>query len=89
MASPTGDSGVITNNVRADAGAAKGKLVIEAIHIVGVPQSASSPLEGSSLPSVKLNDKAVTAGYEAASGVIKLTDVNVPVGEPLQLRWKL
>jgi hypothetical protein len=88
-ASPTGDSGTITNVVRSDAGAAQGKLVIEAIHILGVPKASSPVLEGNNLPSVTINGKTLDSGYDASSGVIKLTGLSVPVGEPLQLRWKL
>jgi hypothetical protein len=89
-ASPSGDAGTITNVVHSDAGAAQGKLVIEAIHILGVPKANSTvPLEGASLPSVKINGQVLDSGYDASSGVIKLTGLNVPVGEPLQLRWKL
>jgi hypothetical protein len=88
-ASPTGDSGTITNVVRSDAGAAQGKLVIEAIHILGVPKASSPVLEGNNLPSVTINGNTLDSGYVASSGVIKLTGLSVPVGEPLQLRWKL
>lgn len=85
-----GDSGVISSAVRSDAGTAQGKLVIEAIHIVGVPQAARNVvLEAARLPSVRLNGKAVDAGYDAAAGVIRLTDISMPVGQPLQLQWHI
>lgn len=91
VASETGDSGTITNYVRSDAGAAQGKLTIEAIHILGVPTAAtgSTVLEAARLPTVRLNGHTADAGYDAANGVIKLTGINVPVGEPLQLRWHI
>jgi len=41
------------------------------------------------MPNVRLNGKAADAGYDAAAGVIKLSGVSVPVGEPLQLRWRI
>lgn len=90
VASETGDSGVITNNIRSDAGAARGQLVIEAVHILGVPRSpAGTVLESARLPTVALNGQAVQSGYDAAAGVVKLTDISVPVGEPLQLTWRI
>jgi hypothetical protein len=90
VASETGDSGVITNVVRSDTGAAQGKLVIEAIHILGVPKTAPSTiLEAAPLPQVQLNGQALDTGYDPAAGVIKLAGLHVPVGEPLQLRWRI
>lgn len=90
VASETGDSGVITNMVRSNAGSAQDKLVIEAIHILGVPKTAPSTiLEAAPLPQVRLNGQTLDAGYEPAAGVIKLTGLSIPVGEPLQLRWRI
>ncbi len=65
-------------------------LVIEAVHILGVPKSpAGTVLEAARLPRVQLNGRAVSARYDAAAGVVKLTDLKVPVGEPLQLTWRI
>jgi hypothetical protein len=90
VASVTGDSGVITNAVRSDTGAAKGKLFIEAVHILGVPTTApGTVLEAARLPQVQLNGQALQSGYDAAAGVVKLTGLNVPVGQQLQLTWRL
>lgn len=90
VASASGDSGVITSIVRSNAGTAQGQLVIEAIHIVGVPKAADGVvLEAARLPSVLLNGKSLDSGYDAAHGVIKLTDISIQVAEPLMLRWQV
>jgi hypothetical protein len=90
VASETGDSGVITNVVKSNTGSAQGKLVIEAVHILGVPKTAPSTiLEAAPLPQVRLNGQTLDTGYDAAAGVIKLTGLSIPVAEPLQLRWRI
>lgn len=90
VASETGDSGVVTNVLKSNAGAAQGQLVIEAIHILGVPKAMpNTVLESAPRPQVQLNGKVLDTGYDAVAGVLKLTGLNMPVAEPLQLRWRV
>lgn len=90
VTSENGNSGVIGSVVRSDAGAAQGKLVIEAIHIVGVPNATiAEPLEAAKMPSVRFNGKAVDSGYDPAAGVIKISGISQPVGAPLRLNWRI
>lgn len=78
-------SGTITSTVAANGGAAKDKLRIESINVLGVePPAATS---GSKVR-VTVNGKPVPkAEYDASSGVLKIRGLDVTVGAPLDLRW--
>lgn len=89
MAAPGGSSGTVSSVVKANAGSAQDKLIIEAVHILGVPSAAGNTvLEAAKLPTVRVNSKVVPAGYDAA-GVVKVTGLSLRVGEPISVSWSL
>jgi hypothetical protein len=90
VAAPGGGSGTITSSVKSAGGDAASKLVIEAVTILGVPSAGGSVvLEAAKLASAQLNGRRVLAAYDAAAGVVKLSGLSLPVGEPLNLSWEL
>jgi hypothetical protein len=81
-AAADGSSGSISSTVTSNAGEAKGKLWVEAIHVLGVPPAADN-----SSFTVTANGKTLTA-VTAAAGVLRVGGLKLAVGEPLEISWR-
>jgi hypothetical protein len=84
VASPTGESGSINSVVRANSGAAAGKLVVEAIKILGLP----SHTEGLQL-TVSVGGKALQKSAVQRQGDnLTISGLKNVVGEQLEVIWQ-
>jgi hypothetical protein len=91
---PAGRSGSVRSSIKANAGPAKGKLSIAGLVIAGVPQGLkdTSPTANvGGVESMRKNSaaKAVSAVYDAAVGTLKISDIDLDVGQELELSWSL
>jgi hypothetical protein len=80
-----GRSGSISSLVTANAPPAKGKLFIEAIHILGVPGTAAD------VPAVAVYSKGqkAQASYDAGAGVLRIGGLKLDAGAQLNVDWRL
>jgi hypothetical protein len=84
VSSADGRSGSISSSIKAHAGDAAGKLRIAAVHILGVPAA-----EGAALPAANINGRPLAVAFDDVAGVLKITDIELSVGEPLDITWTL
>jgi hypothetical protein len=91
VAAPGGESGTLSSSVVSHAGEAAGKLAVEAVHILGAPAAAKGGvmLEAAKAASVLVNGEPAPAAYDAAAGVIRLSGLDLPLGEPLSISWSV
>jgi len=84
VASDNGRTGTISSNIQSNAGDAKGKLVIEHVHVLGTPGLASGQNY-----IVTVNGQQVKADQiTATSGVLKVAGLHATIGEALDISWK-
>jgi hypothetical protein len=84
VSSADGRSGSISSTIKAHAGDAAGKLRIAAVHILGVPAG-----EGTAVPAASINGRPLAATFDEAAGLLKITGIELSVGEPLDVTWTL
>jgi hypothetical protein len=84
VSSADGRSGSISSSIKAHAGEAAGKLRIAAVHILGVPAA-----EGTAVPAANFNGQPLAVAFDDVAGVLKITYVELSVGEPLDITWTL
>jgi hypothetical protein len=90
VAAPGGGSGTITSSVKSAGGDAASKLMIEAVTILGVPNSNASKSPKLSIrgqPSMTVNGQPAAATIDAATGALQLTGLKLRAGEPLEISW--
>lgn len=79
-----GRSGSISSTIKAHAGEAAGKLRITAVHILGVAAAG-----GAAAPAASINGRPLAAAFDDIAGVVRIKDVGLSVGEPLDITWTL
>jgi hypothetical protein len=89
-----GRSGSVRSSIKAHAGPAKGKLRIAGLVIAGVPQGlkdASPSVNLGGVGSMRKSSpaRAMSAVYDAAVGTLKISDIDLDVGQELELLWSL
>lgn len=78
-----GRSGTVENMVVANAASVKGKLVIEAINILGVPGNKTDK----PVVTVYGIKNRVQSAYDAGTGVLKITGLKLDAGAALNVDW--
>ncbi|WIA20582.1 hypothetical protein OEZ85_004970 [Tetradesmus obliquus] len=84
VSSADGRSGTLSSTIKAHAGDAAGKLRIAAVHILGVPAA-----EGTAVPAASINGRPLAAAFDETAGVLKISGIELLVGEPLDITWTL
>lgn len=84
VTAPDGKSGSIRSIVAANGGAAKGRLRVKEVHVLGVTADANA-----SIARASVDGADTTVGLEAAAGVLKVTGLDQDVGQPLDIMWSL
>lgn len=85
-------AGSISSTVKSNAGSAKDRLRIAAVHVVGLPLAQQGGSD-SAAPSVTVNGAGLAAGgkaaYTGADGVLRITGLDLPAGEAVEIGWAL
>lgn len=82
VSDPSGESGTISSTVRANTGDAYGKLAIEAIKVLGLPEDLSGF-------AVTVNGQQVSSSaVSSSSGILTVTGLKLLVGDPLEVKWQ-
>jgi hypothetical protein len=84
VATPTGESGSISSVVHANSGSAAGKLIVETIKVVGLPQHTAGQVV-----TVSVGGKAVPSSAVEVSGhVMTVSGLRLVVGESANVIWQ-
>jgi hypothetical protein len=83
---PAGRSGSVRSSVKANAGPAKGQLRIAGLVIAGVPPQVDNAAPTASIAG---QDVALAATYDAVTGVVRIDDIDLEVGQPFELNWSI
>jgi hypothetical protein len=96
VASPSGHQGTISSSVQSSGGDGASGLVIEAIHVLGVPRAgarraaqATPRMSIKGVPSMVVNGQANRASLDVQTGTLKLTGLRLPAREALEVSWSL
>jgi len=82
VSDPSGESGTISSTVHANTGNAYGKLAIEAIKVLGLPEDLSGF-------AVTVNGQQVSSSAVGSSaGILTITGLKLLVGDPLEVKWQ-
>ena len=82
-----GMSGTLRSTVVSNNGEAAGRLKVEALHILGV----ATPQDGPAAAAVAVTSAGSSGAAQAsaASGTLRVTGLDLAVGEELELQWSL
>jgi hypothetical protein len=81
-----GRSGSVRSSIKAHAGPAKGKLRIAGLVIAGVPPQLDNAAPTASIAG---QDVALAATYDAVTGVVRIENIDMEVGQPFELTWRI
>lgn len=97
VTAPDGKSGSIRSIVAANGGAAKGRLRVKEVHLLGVPATAikgarvsqeAARKQQASVGSATVNGKPASLSVKQGTpGVLRLTGFENPAGVPLNVKW--
>jgi hypothetical protein len=76
----------VRSSIKSSAGPAAGKLRIAALLIAGVPTQLEGAVATAALAG---QDKQLPVTYIASTGVVKIEDINLDVGQAFELNWSI
>ncbi len=81
---------MLNSTIAANAGAARGRLRIEAVTVVGVPRGMQDVVPSVAVaPASGSASQDLAAVYDAAVGTLTIRGLDWDAGEPLHLSWSI